>query len=105
MHNLLLQRFGDAGGNNWHYFSQRELEALSGSGNPPQVIWKGFASAGTMPSKGLQRFSDWLDTRLFNRFLSKKGTVFAAIYRKHPAHKAETRDAGSFTEQPANVGK
>lgn len=105
VHNLLLQRLGDAGGNNWHYFSQKELEALSGSGNPPQVIWKGFVSAGTMPSRGLQRFSDWLDTHLFNRFLSKKGTVFAAIYRKQPAHKVGTRKAHSSPEQPANVGK
>jgi hypothetical protein len=80
VHNVLLQRFGDAGGANWHYFSHQELESLSGAGKRPQVIWKGYASLGTMPFKGLQHFADLLDTRIFNRFLSQKGTVFAALY-------------------------
>lgn len=80
VHNVLLRRFGNAGRGNWHYFSQEELDSLSPAGNRPQVIWKGFASVGTMPSKGLQRFADLLDARIFNRFLSQKGTVFAALY-------------------------
>jgi len=104
-HNLLLQRFGDAGGNNWHYFSHQELASLSGQGEPPQVIWKGLASAGTMPSRGLQRLCDWLDTHLFNRFLSRKGTVFAAIYGKHRARTVGTGKASATAEQPANIGK
>lgn len=80
VHNLLLRRFGNAGSTNWHYFSQKELESLSGDGSRPLVIWKGFASVGTMPLKGLQHFVDLLDARIFNRFLSKKGIVFAALY-------------------------
>ena len=91
VHNVFLQRFGDAGGNNWHYFSQKELKSLSSPDNPPQVIWKGFTSAGTMPFKGLQRLTDWLDTRLFNRFLSTKGTVFAALYSGNQAQTGATR--------------
>lgn len=105
VHNRMLQRFGDAGGNHWHYFSHAELASLTGRDNPPQLIWKGFTSAGTMPSRGLQRFADWLDTQVFNRFLSKKGTVFAAIYRKHPVHQVETRTSGNSLGQPANIGK
>lgn len=80
VHNALLRRFGNAGGTNWHYFSQQELDRLSHTGTPPLVIWKGFASLGTMPFKRLQRFADFLDTHIFNRFLSQKGTVFAALY-------------------------
>lgn len=87
VHNLFLRRFGDAGRANWHYFSQEELEALSVDGKRPEVIWKGFASVGTMPSKGLQRFADILDTRIFNRFLSQKGTVFAALYGNDAGHR------------------
>lgn len=80
VHNVFLRRFGNAGRSNWHYFSQEELESLAVDGKRPVVIWKGFASVGTMPSKRLQRFADLLDTRIFNRFLSQKGTVFAALY-------------------------
>ncbi|WP_168710142.1 hypothetical protein [Massilia sp. Mn16-1_5] len=87
VHNLFLRRFGDAGRANWHYFSQEELEALAVNGERPEVIWKGFASVGTMPSKGLQRFADILDTRIFNRFLSQKGTVFAALYGNDAGHR------------------
>jgi hypothetical protein len=105
VHNLLLQRFGDAGGNNWHYFSQKELDLLSGHDNPPEVIWKGFTSAGTMPFKGLQRFADWLDSRLFNRFLSRKGTVFAALYRQSRAQRARTTEANNHTERIADIDK
>lgn len=103
-HNLLLQRFGDAGGNNWHYFSHRELASLSGRANPPDVIWKGFASAGTMPSRALQRLTDWLDTRLFNRFLTRRGTVFAALYRKSPIPNTKDHEANSVHGQPADTG-
>lgn len=85
VHNLLLRRFGDAGSNNWHYFTQKELDSLSGKGNPPLVIWKGFASVGTMPLKGLQYCADFLDTRIFDRFLSQRGAVFAAVYSKDQA--------------------
>ncbi len=80
VHNVLLRRFGDAGRSNWHYFSQKELESLAGDCNRPLVFWKGFASLGIMPFKGLQYFADLLDTRIFNRFLSRQGTVFAAMY-------------------------
>lgn len=80
VHNMLLRRFGDAGRSNWHYFSQEELESLANDGQRPDVIWRGFASVGTMPTKGIQRFADFLDSRVFNRFLSQKGTVFAALY-------------------------
>ena len=80
VHNLLLRRFGDAGGNSWHYFTQRDLDSLSAHGGRPQVIWKGYASPGTMPSRRLQRFADFLDTRFFNRFLAHRGVVFAALY-------------------------
>ena len=104
IHNVLMQRFGDAGGNNWHYFSQQELASLSGRGTPPQVFWKGFASAGTMPSRSLQRLADWLDTRLFNRFLSGRGTVFAALYRKSAAHSAPLGAAHAVPAQPVKIG-
>jgi hypothetical protein len=87
VHNVFLRRFGNAGRSNWHYFSQEELESLSVDGNRPLVIWKGFASVGTMPSKGLQRFADLLDARIFNRFLSQKGTVFAALYSNDAGHR------------------
>ncbi|MEO7494678.1 MAG: hypothetical protein ABIT83_12000 [Massilia sp.] len=80
VHNVLLRRFGNAGSTNWHYFSQNELDSLSGDGKRPVVFWKGYASVGTMPFKGLQHLADFLDTRVFNRFLSRKGTVFAAVY-------------------------
>lgn len=79
-HNALLRRFGNAGSTNWHYFSQEELESLSRGGTPPLVIWKGFASLGTMPFKSLQRIADLLDTCIFNKFLKNNGTVFAALY-------------------------
>ena len=105
VHNLMMQRFGDAGGNNWHYFTHKELESLSGRFNRPEVIWKGFTSAGTMPTRSLQRFTDWLDTRLFNRFLSRRGTVFAALYRNSPAQTEKTilADAGSVL--PTSINK
>lgn len=80
VHNVFLRCFGNAGRSNWHYFSQDELESLCADGNRPLVIWKGFASVGVMPSKALQCFADLLDTRIFNRFLSQRGTVFAALY-------------------------
>lgn len=80
VHNALLRRFGNAGGTSWHYFSQEELNRLARAGTQPLVIWKGFASLGTMPFESLQRFADCLDTHIFNRFLSRKGTVFAALY-------------------------
>lgn len=80
VHNVLLRRFGNAGSTDWHYFSQKELDSLSRAGTPPLVIWKGFASLGTMPFKGLQQAADFFDTRIFNRFLSQRGTVFAALY-------------------------
>ena len=85
VHNLLLQRFGFAGGKHWHYFTHKELDSLCSHVDRPQVIWKGFASPGIMPFKPLQRFADFLDTRMFNRFLSQKGTVFAAVYRHNRA--------------------
>jgi hypothetical protein len=82
VHNALLRRFGDAGANHWHYFSHKELDSLARNGSAPLVIWTGFASVGTMPTKGLQQFADRLDRRIFNRFLSRRGTVFAALYSK-----------------------
>jgi len=105
VHNLFLRRFGDAGANSWHYFTQTELDSLSGHANRPQVIWKGFASPGTMPFKSLQRFADFLDTRIFNRFLSHKGTVFAAIYSKQRVQKMTPRKVHASTEQAADLDK
>jgi hypothetical protein len=105
LHNVLLQRFGDAGSHSWHYFSHTELGSLSGHGNPPQVIWKGFASVGTMPFKGLQRFADFLDTRIFNRFLSQKGTVFAALYSNNRAQRISTPEADTPTEHVGDMDK
>lgn len=88
VHNVLLRRFGNAGSTDWHYFSKEELDSLSCAGNPPIVIWKGFASLGTMPVKGLQQLADFFDTYIFNRFLSQRGTVFAALYSKHGIRRA-----------------
>jgi len=105
MHNLLLQRFGFAGGKHWHYFTHKELDSLSGHVNRPQVIWKGFASPGIMPFKGLQRFVDFLDTRMFNRFLSRKGAVFAALYSKNRAQRVRTGEADTLTEHMVDRDK
>jgi len=105
VHNLLMQRFGDAGGNNWHYFSQDELASLSSRNSRPKVIWKGFTSAGTMPTRSLQRFTDWLDTRLFNRLLSSRGTVFAALYPKGPEQNEKIEAPASGSALPASMGR
>jgi hypothetical protein len=105
VHNLLLQRFGFAGGKHWHYFTHQELDSLSGHVDRPQVIWKGFASPGIMPFKGLQRFADFLDTRMFNRFLSRKGAVFAAVYSNNRAQQSQTGEANTLTEHIADRDK
>lgn len=91
VHNAFLRRFGNAGGANWHYFSQEELDRLAHAGASPLVIWKGFASIGTMPTRGLQRFADFLDTHIFDRFLSQKGTVFAALYSNEKSKAVKER--------------
>lgn len=92
LHNYFLRKFGAAGKNNWHYFSQDELESLSAQG--PLVAWSGFASVGVMPFRWLQHLADGLDKYVFNRLLARRGTVFAALYT-HGASSA------SFVEQPA----
>jgi hypothetical protein len=51
----------------------KELESLVRDGNPPLVIWKGFASMGTMPFKGLQRIADLLDTAPIQSFPDAEG--------------------------------
>lgn len=96
VHNVLLRRFGNAGSTNWHYFSQKELDSLSCAGNPPIVIWKGFASLGTMPFKGLQHIADSFDTCIFNRFLSRRGTVFAALYSNQGNGKTRISAGGNL---------
>ncbi len=78
VHNFILRKFGDAGKNNWHYFSEDELASLTTRG--PLVVWSGFLSLGVMPFRWLQTVVDGLDKYVFNRLLDRRGTVFAALY-------------------------
>lgn len=91
-HNFFLRNFGAAGKNNWHYFSQKELESLAGSCSSPLVVWKGFLSLGIMPFNWLQSLVDILDKYIFNKFLLYRGTVFAAVYKNDISNQSSPLD-------------
>ncbi len=82
VHNVLLRRYGAAGRNNWHYFTDSEIKSILPCDGTVSVFWAGFLSIGVMPNKWLQRLVDFTDRAILHNVFKDRGTVFGAVYTK-----------------------
>ncbi len=81
-HNVLLRRYGAAGKNDWHYFTDSEIKSILPSDGTVSVFWAGFLSIGVLPSQWLQKLVDFTDRAILRNVFKKRGTAFAAVYTK-----------------------
>ena len=79
----LIQKFGSAGRNHWHYFSNAELEKLYEKKTRVMPIKRyGFLSVGNFNGGFLEKTLDRIDDTIEEYFRNKFGPVYLAVLRK-----------------------
>ncbi len=79
----ILQKYGTAGKNGWHYFSNEDFKTFVNSELLLTPVERfGFLSIGNLKSSGIENFLDWMDSLIEKFFEKSHGPIFLLIRRK-----------------------